>query len=184
MGAVDEQPGNVFSAVPVPVEIRMALSDRLSSLDLPGRPVPPEDWHITLRFLGKTDAPTLDRFIYGLSAAAKPGSFRIGFGRLGAFPNPRKATVLWVGVAKGVEPLNQLNEASESAAVGAGLPPEERPFRPHLTLARIRPPIRVRHLMDVEVDLEWVCDRVVVYETRPRGESIHYRAVETVLLEG
>jgi len=181
---VVEPLGTVFAAVPIPVEIRMALADSVSALDIPGRRVPPEDWHVTLRFLGRIERVTLERFMHGLAPIADVPRFRFGLRGLGAFPQPRKATVVWVGIGRGLQSLSVLNEMTEEAVVGAGLVFEDKPFRPHLTLSRVRPPQDVTNLLDNEVRLDWWCDRVVVYETRPPGEPVHYRPLETILLAG
>lgn len=176
--------GTIFAAVPIPVEIRMAVADQVDAHTIPGRPVPMEDWHITLRFLGRVEDSTLESFVHGLSAVSQVPQFRIGLGGAGAFPNPRKATVFWLGITDGLDDLATLNEIAEDAAEAAGLSAEDRPFRPHLTLSRIRPPIDVGALLDFGVDLAWRCDRVIVYESRPRGEAIHYRALEVLGLKG
>ncbi len=174
--------GPVFAAVPIPVEIRIALADRIESIELPGRPVPPEDWHVTLRYLGVIDQVTFERFIFGLSGASGMTQFRIHLDRFGAFPNPRRANVVWAGIGGGVEQLTSLNEVVESAAQMAGVEPEDRPFSPHLTLSRVRPPENVTTLMEEDLALGWVCDRVVVFATHREGE-MRYQPLETCLLK-
>jgi RNA 2',3'-cyclic 3'-phosphodiesterase len=175
--------GGVFAAVPIPVEIRIALAVRLGRVDVPGRLVDPEDWHVTLRFLGRIDQVTCERFVHGLSAVAGVAPFRITLDRLGAFPNPRKASVVWLGIGRGVDGLSTLNEVAEEAAVSAGLDAEDRPFQPHLTLSRVRPPADVTGLIGGDVGLAWNCDRVVVFESSPGTPGPRYRALETFRLE-
>lgn len=162
----------------------MALADGLVGIDLPGRLTNQEDWHITLRFLGRIEQSTLDRLMHGLTEIEEVPAFTLGLEGFGAFPNAKKATVFWAGIGDGRDGLDKLNEISEDAAVDAGVASEERPFRPHLTLSRIRPPSDVRSLMQEDLSLKWKCDRVVVYETRPGGEAIHYRAIEAFRLAG
>lgn len=161
----------------------MALADRVISLDIPGRLAPPENWHITLRFLGSIDQVTLERFVSDLDPVpVKP--FRIRLGDVGAFPNPRRANVVWVGVEHGGEELGALNVLAEEAAQFAGLNAEERPFSPHLTLSRVRPPADVRDLAGEEIGLGWRCDRVVVYRSRTGRGGARYEPLETLELEG
>lgn len=177
-----EPVGRVFAAVPIPEETRLALADRLAPMQIPGRVAPPENWHITIRFLGTVDQVTYERFLHGLSTVGAVARFKAGLDGLGAFPNPRRATVVWVGIDPGVEQLSLLNELAEEAAVGAGLEPEERPFRPHLTLSRVRPPEDVRRLIGEELSLGWAAERVVVYRSRPGGRGVRYEPLESVSL--
>lgn len=176
--------GRVFVAVSLPDEVRMALSDRLAQITLPGRVTPPQNWHITFRFLGDTGAVTYERFLAGLDASDLGDPFRVGLGGLGAFPGARKASVIWVGLSKGVERLRQLAEVCEEAAQAAGLSPNERPFHPHLSLSRVRPPQDVRRLVDQvpAVDIEWHCRSVVVYRSHLGRDGARYEPLETMPL--
>lgn len=176
--------GRVFAAVPLPSEIRMALADRTSVLDIPGRLVAPENWHLTLRFLGIVDEVTYERFLAGMNGIEEVSPFPIRLGSLGGFPNERKATVLWGDVIDGVETLGQLNEIAEEAARAAGLEPEERPYRPHLTLSRIRPPEDISALTAEKLDLRWSCDEILVYESRFNGGGVRYEPLETFTFFG
>lgn len=174
----------VFAAVPLPTEIRMALAERLSSIDIPGKVAPPENWHLTLRFLGQVDEVAYERFLGLLSSADLGQRFKVRFGGLGAFPKASRATVMWVGVEQGSSDLERLAGVCEDAAQGAGLPPEDRPFRPHLTLSRIRPPENVRSRIDTfeAIDIGWRCESVVVYQSRQGPAGTRYEPLETVPL--
>jgi 2'-5' RNA ligase len=145
--------------------------------------VPAENWHITLRFLDTVDSVTYERF---LSALDSPGetSFRVGLDGFGAFPQPRKATVFWAGVGLGSEQLSVLNEVAEEAAIGAGLLPEERPFHPHLTLARVRPPVDVRDIVDEDLSLSWRCERLVTFRSHTSRVGVTYEPLDVVDLIG
>jgi 2'-5' RNA ligase len=170
----------VFVAVPVPDEVRMSLADTVAELAVPGRRVPPANWHITTRFLGEVDQLTYERFLMGLSDLEDQHSFPLSLNQFGAFPNHRKATVFWAGVGQGVGELAVLNEITEEAAQAAGLAPEDRPFRPHLTLARIRPPRDVHDLVDEALDLRWRCHSIVVFQTRMDGGAARYEPLEVL----
>ncbi|MFP3914140.1 MAG: RNA 2',3'-cyclic phosphodiesterase [Actinomycetota bacterium] len=138
--------GRVFAAVRPPPEVVAALDERLAALPIPGRPVPPPNWHVTLRFVGHVEEVAYQRWLAELDSADLPSPFRLSLSKLGAFPRPARATVLWVGV-EGDGRLERLAEAVDEAADGAGLGREERPFWPHLTISRVRPPADVRGLM-------------------------------------
>lgn len=160
----------------------MALADRIAGLDIPGRLVPPENWHVTVRFMAGVDDVAYERFLAGMGDVEDHGSFRISLDRFGAFPRPKRATVVWAGLGEGVAELSLLNELAEEAAVGAGVAPEERPYSPHLTLSRVRPPEDVRWLEEEDLDLGWRCDRLVVYRSRTGPGGARYEALETFAL--
>lgn len=167
----------------LPPDVRMALAESLSAHRIPGRLAPPENWHITLRFLGGIDQVTYERFLAALEFESCE-TFPIHLGGMGSFPNARRATVVWVGVDRGVAELTRLNEITEEAAQNAGLEPEDRPFHPHLTLARVRPPADVRSLEDVTVDLGWRCDRVILFRSHTRRDGARYEPLETLTFGG
>ncbi|MEA1904222.1 MAG: RNA 2',3'-cyclic phosphodiesterase [Actinomycetota bacterium] len=169
----------IFAATPVPIEVQMALAETLADLDVPGRRVPPDNWHLTVRFLGDIDTVTYERFLVGLEAVSGLGSFTIELDGLGAFPKQAKATVLWAGLSRGEAELATLNEVAEEAAQGAGLAPEERPYRPHLTLSRIRPPRDVHHLIEEPVSVGWRCRSLVVYRSVPQKGGVKYEPLES-----
>lgn len=169
----------VFAAVPVPGEARVDLTDRLSGLGIPGRVVPAENWHITLRFLGKVDPVSYQRFLHGMTPVSGLGTFRIRLGQVGAFPNPKKAAVVWAGIESGAEDLGRMATLAEEAVAAAGLPAEERPFHPHLTLSRVRPPVDVGGLVGEEIGVGWRCDRVVVYRSVHGRGGARYEPLET-----
>jgi 2'-5' RNA ligase len=176
--------GRIFVAVPLPDEVQMAVAERLARVELPGRVAPPENWHITLRFLGTVDEVAYERFLAALDSGDLGDRFRVGLGRLGAFPRPRNATVIWLGVTKGVERLEELAATAEGAAQTAGLAAEERSFRSHLTLSRVRPAQDVGALIEVfpETGIEWRCGSIVVYRSHLRRGGAIYETLETLPL--
>jgi len=171
----------IFVAVPLPDEIRMALADRLASLDMPGRAVPPENWHITLRFLGWTDDVAYDRLLAALDEADLGPSFDVMLGEMGAFPRPKSATVIWLAADKGRDQLEELATEAEDAAQIAGFSPEDRPFQAHLTLSRVRPAKDASGLIDSfpGADLGWKCRSVVVYRSHLGRGGARYEPLET-----
>jgi 2'-5' RNA ligase len=100
--------------------------------------VRPEALHVTLRFLGQIEPQQVDALAgeVGREAAAC-APFTLTLGAAHAFPNPRRARVVAVELGP-PEPLAALAAAVERGAVAAGFEPEERPFRAHLTLGRLR----------------------------------------------
>ena len=135
-----------FIAVETPPEVRAAaagLTDRLRRgwRASEVRWVPPENLHLTLRFLGETEesgvAP-LTAALDGVTAGTPPCQLTLG--PLGAFPDVRRPRVLWLGLkGAGTAALRSLQRRIEERVTGLGWEREGRPFSPHLTLGRVRP---------------------------------------------
>ncbi len=159
------------------------LGERLGGSPLPGRPVPPPNWHVTLRFLGAAGAVQRDTVLAHLDQHLEVAPFRLRFDGLGAFPRPGRAAVLWIGVATGSDELTALAAACEAAAVAADFEPEGRPFHPHVTIARMRPPENVRSVvagdpLGVPMDV----GGVTLYRSVLGRGPARYEVVETVEL--
>ncbi|MCP3996460.1 MAG: RNA 2',3'-cyclic phosphodiesterase [bacterium] len=160
------------------------LDNEMGERKLPGKLVHPENWHITLRFLGDTSTMQADAIRAHLDQHLMVERFRLRLSGLGGFPRERKASVLWMGLAGDLEPLNTLADECETAAVRAGLEPEGRPFHPHITLSRIRPPQDVRSLIDempgagIRLDV----DAVTLYRTKLGNGPVRYEIVDQIVL--
>ncbi len=101
--------------------------------------VAPESIHLTIKFLGGVDAgmiPALERAVQTASAQIPP--FDLTIGGIGAFPNPRRARVVWVGLSGQTLMAEQLAGRLEAECGALGFAREERPFSPHLTLGRVK----------------------------------------------
>jgi 2'-5' RNA ligase len=134
-----------FIAIDLGEEARVYLAAEIARL---GRALPAVRWsdpaglHLTLAFLGELD----DERLAGATAAveevagtAKP--FTLEIAGLGTFGPPAAPRVIWAGIAGNVRRLSELQAALASALEARGFPREERPFSPHLTLARLRTPL-------------------------------------------
>jgi 2'-5' RNA ligase len=147
------------------------------------RPVRPENWHLTLRFLGWTTEVQRDLVMMHLAEQLEAAPFAARLDALGAFPKPRKATVLWMGVDAG-DRLAPLAAAAESAAVAAGFAPEDRPYHAHLTLARIRPQTDVRELVEGfdACGVRFEVNAVTMYESFVVPGGTRYEPIDTIPL--
>ena len=106
---------------------------------LPVRWGRPASVHLTLKFLGDVPADTIPAIHQALRRAAEGlAPFSVTARGLGCFPNAARPRVLWMGLDDPRRDLLQLQRRIESALARLGIPVEERPFRPHLTLARAR----------------------------------------------
>ncbi|MGI9611029.1 MAG: RNA 2',3'-cyclic phosphodiesterase [Acidimicrobiia bacterium] len=189
MARTEDTIRRIFVAIDLDDEVRHALAAHLGASfgerPLPGSTPPPANWHITLRFLGKMDQVAYEVLLSKLDHADLGPAFPVSFGGFGAFPRPSKATVLWLGVENGSDALNDLAGTVEAAVVEAGFMPEERPFHPHLTLSRVRPPQDVRGLIEsmATVPLKQVVDAVTVFESHLGGGPAVYEALERIRLD-
>ncbi|MGE0850323.1 MAG: RNA 2',3'-cyclic phosphodiesterase [Hyphomicrobiaceae bacterium] len=124
----------LFTAIEIPQSIRQRLA--LIRAPLSGAKwIEAENMHVTLRFAGDIDERTADEFAGALDAVrCRP--FQLSIAGVGAFGG-RDPRVLWAGVEAGDE-LDALHRANERAARAAGLAPEGRAFKAHVTLARMR----------------------------------------------
>ncbi len=127
----------LFAALAVPDETAEELARRQFGID-GARWRPRQALHVTLRFFGEIPedaARDLDAELLTLRA----GAFEITLEGAGAFGEGSEIHAVWAGVAESPE-LRRLAKACEAAARRAGLPPDRRHYRPHLTLAYLRRP--------------------------------------------
>jgi 2'-5' RNA ligase len=134
-----------FLAVDPPREIIDAIGmiqDRLRK-NIQGdiRWVRPQGIHLTLKFFGtiaESDVANISRVVEDTTSTIAP--FTLGIKRVGAFPDVKRPRVLWLGMDGDVDILIRLQKEVDAELHKYGFEKEDRPFRPHLTLARIKDP--------------------------------------------
>jgi 2'-5' RNA ligase len=95
--------------------------------------------HLTLRFLGETAPATIERVLHDAGERARSWRvFDLRVRSLGCFPDASRPRVIWAGAAEESGRLAEVARDLERVARDSGLPAEERPFSPHLTLGRVR----------------------------------------------
>ena len=125
----------LFIAIDLPERLKDELA--IISFGLPqARWIPPEQLHLTLRFIGEVDGALFGDIKSGLKSVIG-SSFPLTLNGLGCFPPRRDPQVLWVGIESSVE-LLELRKKVESCLFKFGVAPEQRKFSPHITLARTR----------------------------------------------
>ncbi|WP_426956661.1 RNA 2',3'-cyclic phosphodiesterase [Muricoccus radiodurans] len=123
----------LFVALALPPELRTQLSMLAGGIQ-GARWVPPENYHLTLRFIGEVEGWRADEVDEALSSIrAKP--FELCLRGVGTFEKGGKIGALWVGVERS-DGLTHLQSKVETALQRMGLDPERRRFAPHVTLAR------------------------------------------------
>jgi len=176
----------LFTAIELPPAVRGNLSCLLERL----RPAarlrwsPPENLHLTTKFIGEWPEQRLDELKDTLRAVTGFKPIPVALRGLGFFPNPRAPRVFWVGVEAGAA-LAELARQTDQALARLGVPAETRPFSPHLTLARIKEPAPLGGLQKAIAGLqslefgEFLAESFWLYlsELRPGG-SVYTKLTE------
>ncbi len=163
-----------FIAIELSGELKQALASLQDKLKegsrTPVRWVDPNSIHLTLKFLGNIDVSMTSDIIKVLEGAALGvPPFQLELSRLGVFPNPRRVQVVWVGMAGEVERLDRLQKNIEAGLKPLGFAAESRPFRPHLTLGRVRDRARPEEREDL--------GRLIASMTSNSGGKLNVKAV-------
>lgn len=127
----------------------------------------PEGRHLTLRFLGEVDDPAS---VVDALTSVRVEPFDARLDGLGAFSSWRLARVVWIGAVGEWSPL--------ADAIAGALGPDDRPFTPHVTLARYATPVR---LTEPRVDAStsaWRVDEFVLFRSQLHPDGARYTALE------
>ena len=132
-----------FIAIELPEEAKEGLARLRKELERDEHRfvkwVDPKGIHLTLKFLGNIPSERVTEITEAVQKAAQGISpFLLEISGLGAFPSLKQVRVFWVGITGEVDKLSKLQQDIDSALTVLGFAKEERPFTPHLTLARIR----------------------------------------------
>lgn len=180
------------------IDLDEALRDSLFTAAEPMRAAEPTSaWvaapklHLTLEFLGEAEEARVQPLMRALDAVAAPQRpFEMRLHDIGAFPNFRRARVVWCGVES--EPrLELLHHDLELAAQECGFELEGRAFRPHVTLARVRRPIgeergRALHRVARTVEFRGLqhVAHITLYESLLEPAGARYRRLHAATFDG
>ncbi len=181
--------GRAFLAVaPPPAVLRWteSVAESARRIDDGLRWCAPGQQHLTLQFLGRVDdveslAESVVESVRGIAP------FALALGGAGAFPSPPRASVVWLAVSTGAAELGALAGAIGAATARLGFAAADRPFRPHLTLARANAAHDARDVVERlcagPAGPRFTVDRVVLFDsdTRPDG-AVHTERRRFVLL--
>lgn len=183
-----------FLALDMSEGVREALKDVIRQLSTVSRGVKwvdPMQIHLTLKFfpdLGLQDAQKVRGAMAETVRDTAP--FTFGVQGLGFFGNPARMRVIWCGILDSEGGLSALQSIVEDRLSGAGIPPENRPFHPHLTLGRLRQPGREPALLGALNGLrgfvagEERADHVTLYESTLTPSGPIHEVVERWSFEG
>ena len=180
------------------IELGDAVLELLEETTAPLRAEAPElSWvardhrHLTLKFLGDVDEALVPKVIVAADrATAGHDPLEMTVREIGAFPNFRRARVVWIGVEQ--EPrLELLHHDLELACERQGFEVEGRPFRPHVTLARVRAPMSVDRLRalaqvarTVRVKATVLVEHITLFESTLAPTGARYRRLHAASLGG
>ncbi len=188
----------VFIALVLPPQAKEVLARTICALaqeiSTGVRWVDPSGIHLTLKFLGNIQPAFTEQVFEAMTEAAQiehSSTFQLSLSQLGVFPIPRRPRVLWAGIQGDLSVLAGLQARVEEAAGRIGFAPEQRPYRPHLTLGRVRegvsPPARLQIGKAVsEAKLEpsptWLVDTLHLIQSDRRPEGATYTSLGSVPL--
>ncbi|NOJ70864.1 RNA 2',3'-cyclic phosphodiesterase [Paenibacillus alvei] len=143
--------------------------------------VHPQDLHITLQFLGAADEEATPRIVQALEQVSrKTDPFELHFEGVGSFGTKEAPRVLWAGLGGAIDRLRQLNHSVGAAVSPLGFKPEDRPYRPHITLARKYRGGEVHPFSMISEPLpshQWMGEEIVLFRTHmnqsPMYERLH-----------
>ncbi len=182
----------LFIALPLGSSVKTALGSIISDLKPHGgsvKWVKPENIHMTLRFLGETDEKLLGDIKEVIDeVAGQHHRVETSISKLGGFPNLNRPRVIWVGMEKDIDHLAKVARQMELKIRTLGFEEESKPFKAHLTLARVRAPQGlnnlVGHLRDYRMEeIPVSFDRIILFKSTltPQG-PIYDRLHEAMLL--
>jgi len=131
-----------FLGIDLPSSLQSAIGQNLRTVkrELPGLSwSKTENLHVNLKFFGETTESQVAQIRQAVEPAiSRVSPFELELKGFGVFPDHRSPRVLWIGLGGALDGLSELAECVGQAVVPLGFPQEDRPFRPHLTVARVK----------------------------------------------
>ena len=160
----------IFCALDILADVRQRMREHINSLirtnpEVRASWTNPDNIHLTIKFLGNIAVARVPAISEAAAEASKVlKSFSLQIGSCGVFPSASHAKVLWIGVNDSSGMLSELQQQLEIECEKRGFPVEERAFKPHLTLARLRGGNNTRSLVDAHLGTDFPAQSVAVNE--------------------
>jgi RNA 2',3'-cyclic 3'-phosphodiesterase len=179
-----------FIAVKIPLldPLRPVLRE-LAEMGRALKSVDPENLHVTLKFLGNISSESISEVRSALEGAAATGCrCVVRLTGLGVFPHPQRPSVVWAGL-EGADNLSAVAGEIDRRLEALGFLPEERPFAPHLTLARVKakPPQELHALLARHAKTAFgtaAIDHVDLFRSDLGPDGPKYTVLATAQLKG
>jgi RNA 2',3'-cyclic 3'-phosphodiesterase len=184
----------VFTAIELPPHLRSLIQKHINNLR---QAVPdsraswsrPESIHLTLKFFGEVAVDRIPKISVAVAHALGTSPFEILVARSGVFPKVSDPRVLWIGVDDPTGKLSQLQQMVENECARNGFAKEDRAFRPHLTIARIRKPNGAPKVAQAHQQLDFqgvsvLVNELVVFRSELSSEGSKYTAISRHELSG
>jgi 2'-5' RNA ligase len=148
-----------------------------------------ERLHLTVRFIGNADEDHTRDVQLALAPPIGVRPFDLTVAGVGAFPSGGDPRVLWAGLTRGRDALERVEREVTQRLETVGIPPEERAYNPHLTLARVRKAARLRSstlfegLRDTELGVTRV-EAITLFESRQSPTGSTYVPLQRTTLAG
>jgi 2'-5' RNA ligase len=189
-----DQTVRTFIAIPLPkilISWIFGIQEQLKSYSFPVRWVKPENIHLTLKFLGDIPIKSVDSIAMAMGDTFRRYLPMTLFAKgLGVFPGIKKPRVIWLGLSGDVKALSGLQANLDSNLEKIGFLRENRQFKSHLTLGRIKGHIDPRNLFDVlrsfsEFTSEpFDTTELILYKSELKPSGASYTKLKTVVAAG
>ena len=195
MTADSEKKIRAFLAIDPPENILQAMSRLQEKLkrEISGRIswTKPQGQHLTLKFFGDISTEDVKNICSAVqNRATSEQSLNLKIEKLGVFPGARRPLVIWCGVTDDVEKLSGLQKQLDSDFAGIGFPRENRPFRAHLTIGRIKDPSGLTGISEALTKYnafaagEFSCKELILFQSRLTPQGAIYTKLAEFALSG
>jgi 2'-5' RNA ligase len=175
-----------FFAIDLPPELKTIISKIIAQLK-PSyksstiRWIPLENLHITLKFIATLKVNDIQGLLENIHNHLEIKPFSLTLTRLAPFPNTTRPTVIAFEMTHQAN-LANMAQIIKSAIAAAGYPVENRSFRAHLTLGKIKKPISLAHLDKIQLPNmpEIIVNNVTLFRSEPGKECSYYYPIETI----
>jgi RNA 2',3'-cyclic 3'-phosphodiesterase len=178
-----------FIAIELPSEIKSALASLQTELRRAGADVSwtrPENIHLTLKFLGEVDERRIGEVEkVCVASATEFQPFTLSLNETGVFPNARQPRILWAGLAGEIEKTVEMRKRLDDGLSLIGFEREEKDFRPHLTIGRVKSNRKIRELLALAgarqvPTLSFVVTEIVLMKSELHPAGARYTPVAKV----